>query len=68
MESLLSILGSQFLQQQDYETARLIYQCGIKWCPNYPPLYYLGGAILIDLGFPLGAAAYFEKGLQLVPT
>jgi tetratricopeptide (TPR) repeat protein len=63
--SLIFSLAAQSLQQQDYETARLLCQRGLEWCPNYPPLNYIAGFTLIDLGFPLGAIAYFQKCIQL---
>lgn len=63
--SLIFTLGSQSLQQEDYETARLLCQRGLEWCPNYPPLNYLAGATLRALGFSLGAIAYLETCIQL---
>lgn len=63
--SLIFTLAGQSLQNQDYETARLICQRGLDWCANYPPINYIAGMTLITLGFPLGAVAYFEKCLQL---
>ena len=61
----LFVLAAQSLQQKDYETARLICQRGLEWCPNYPPLNYLAGATVRALGFPLGAIAYFENCIRL---
>ncbi len=63
--SLIFTLGVQSLQQEDYETARLLCQRGLEWCPTYPPLNYLAGATIRALGFPLGAVAYFENCLRL---
>jgi tetratricopeptide (TPR) repeat protein len=63
--SLIFTLGAQFLQQEDYETARLLCQRGLEWCPNFPPLNYLTGAMIRALGFPLGAVAYFENCIHL---
>lgn len=63
--SLIFTLGVQSLQQEDYETARLLCQRGLEWCPNYPPLNYLAGATIRALGFPLGAIAYFENCIRL---
>lgn len=63
--SLIFILGVQCLQQEDYETARLLCQRGLEWCANYPPLNYLAGATIRALGFPLGAVAYFENCIRL---
>ena len=63
--SLIFTLGTQSLQQGDYETARLLCQRGLEWCPNYPPLNYLAGATIRALGFPLGAVAYFESCINL---
>lgn len=63
--SLIFILGVQSLQQEDYETARLLCQRGLEWCANYPPLNYLAGATIRALGFPLGALAYFENCIRL---
>ena len=63
--SLIFTLGSQSLQQDDYETARLLCQRGLEWCPNYPPVNYLAGATLRALGFSLGAIAYLETCIQL---
>ncbi|MBD0344941.1 MAG: hypothetical protein ICV63_09010 [Coleofasciculus sp. Co-bin14] len=63
--SLIFTLGTQSLQQGDYETARLLCQRGLEWCPNYAPLNYLAGATIRALGFPLGAVAYFENCIRL---
>lgn len=63
--SLMFILGTQFLQQEDYETARLLCQRGLEWFPTYPPLIYLTGSVLKVLGFPLGASVYFKNCLEL---
>lgn len=63
--SLILNLGMQFLQEQDYETARLLAQRGLEWCPNHPPLNYLAGSTIRALGFPLGAIAYFEYCIRL---
>ena len=63
--SLIFTLGVQSLQQEDYETARLLCQRGLEWCPSYPPLNYLAGATIRALGFPLGAVAYFENCIRL---
>jgi tetratricopeptide (TPR) repeat protein len=63
--ALLSSIGFKFIQDKDYETARLICQRGLEWCPDYPPLNYLAGATLIELGLPLGATAYFENCLRM---
>jgi tetratricopeptide (TPR) repeat protein len=63
--SLVFTLAAQSLQQQDYETTRVLCQRGLEWCPNYPPLNYLTGCLLRALGFPLGAIAYFEYCLEM---
>ncbi len=63
--SLIFTLGVRSLQDEDYETARLLCQRGLEWCPNYPPLSYLAGSISRALGFSLGAIAYFENCIQL---
>jgi tetratricopeptide (TPR) repeat protein len=63
--SLVFTLAAQSLQQKDYETARLLCQRGVEWCPDFPPLNYIAGFTLIELGFPLGAIAYFNKCIQL---
>lgn len=63
--SLVYTLGAQAIAKGDYETARLLAQRGLEWCPQHPPLNYLAGFTLLVLGFPLGALAYFESCLQL---
>ena len=63
--SLIFTLGTQSIQQEDYETARLLCQRGLEWCPNYPPLNYLAGATIRALGFSLGAVAYLETCIRL---
>lgn len=63
--ALLYNFGIKLLANNDYETARLVCQRGIEWCPNYPSMNYLAGTILRELGFPLGASAYFKKCIQL---
>jgi tetratricopeptide (TPR) repeat protein len=62
---MLYVLGEQALGQKDYETARLLCQRGLEWCPNFPPLNYLAGETLKALGFLIGAAAYFENCIKL---
>lgn len=63
--SLMFTLAGRSLQSQDYETARLLCQRGLEWCPNYPPLNYVAGMTLMALGFPLGSTAYFEYCQQM---
>ncbi|TAE55983.1 MAG: glycosyltransferase [Oscillatoriales cyanobacterium] len=63
--SLVFTLAGRSLQNRDYETTMLLCQRGLEWCPNYPPLNYIAGMTLINLGFPLGAVAYFENCLKL---
>lgn len=63
--SLVFTLAGISLQNQDYETTMLLCQRGLEWCPNYPPLNYIAGMTLINIGFPLGAVAYFENCLKL---
>jgi glycosyltransferase involved in cell wall biosynthesis len=63
--TLLHLLGGQYFERNDYETARLLCQRGLEWRPNYPPLNHLAGEILKELGFPLGAIAYFENCIKL---
>lgn len=63
--SLVFTLAGQCLEQKDYETARLLCQRGLEWCPDYPPINYITGFTLIELGFPWGAIAYFKKCIQL---
>lgn len=63
--SLMFILGTQFLQHEDYETVRLLCQRGLEWFPTHPPLNYLTGSALKVLGFPLGATVYFKNCLKL---
>ncbi len=63
--SMLARLGTQALNQQDYETVRWICQRGLQWFPQFPPLNYLAGLFVGNLGFSAGAAAYFQVCLQL---
>lgn len=63
--SLVFTLAGRSLQNRDYETTMLLCQRGLEWCPNYPPLNYIAGMTLINIGFPLGAVAYFENCLKL---
>jgi tetratricopeptide (TPR) repeat protein len=63
--SLVFTLAAQSLQNQDYETAQLLCQRGLEWCPNYPPINYIAGMTLASLGFLLGATAYLEECLEL---
>lgn len=62
---LLYKLGAQAIVNKDYETARLICQRSLEWCPNYPPISYLAGVTLKELGFFLGAAVYFKNCLRM---
>lgn len=63
--TLLDMLGSRALTAEDLETAQLICQRGLEWCPHFPPLNYLTGELLMHLGFPKGAIAYFQYCLQM---
>lgn len=63
--SLMYAMGIQSLPQKDYETVKLLCQRGLEWTPNYPPLMYLTGALVRELGFSLGAIPYFQNCLQM---
>jgi glycosyltransferase involved in cell wall biosynthesis len=63
--TMLHFFASEAFKQEDYETARMFCQRGLEWCPNFPPLNYLAGEILLNLGFALGAIAYFDHCLKL---
>jgi glycosyltransferase involved in cell wall biosynthesis len=62
---LIYDLGMQAFAEKDYENARLYCKRGLEWYGNYPPLNYLAGVILSALKFPIAAAVYFEKCIQL---
>ncbi|MGA7933745.1 MAG: glycosyltransferase [Kovacikia sp.] len=68
LPTLMHFMAEQALDRNDFETARLLCQRGLEWCPNHLPLNYLAGHMLLDLGFPLGAIAYFEQCLELAQT
>ncbi len=63
--NLLMLLGQQALEREGYEVGQLICQRACAWYPSYPPLAYLTGLLLRDLGFHQGAIAYFQACLQL---
>ena len=63
--SLMFTLAGQSLQQQDYEISRLLAQRGIEWFSEFPPLNYITGFTLMELGFPLAAVPYFQKCIEL---
>jgi tetratricopeptide (TPR) repeat protein len=63
--TLICELGWRSLDAEDLETTRLLCQRGLEWCPNHAPLHCLAGEVLLMLGFPLGAIAYFETALRL---
>jgi tetratricopeptide (TPR) repeat protein len=46
----------------------MLCQRGLEWFPQFLPILYLTGEILLKLGFPLGAIAYFERCLHLAQT
>ncbi|WP_421657549.1 glycosyltransferase [Leptothermofonsia sp. ETS-13] len=66
--TLMHFMATQALDRNDFETARMLCQRGLEWCPDHLPLNYLAGHMLLELGFPLGAVAYFEKCLNLAQT
>ncbi|MDX2098115.1 MAG: glycosyltransferase family 2 protein [Leptolyngbyaceae cyanobacterium bins.59] len=69
LPALLFTLGSDAcLSREDYETTLLICRRGLEWFPAYPPLHHLTGYALRELGFSLGAIAYFEQCLHLGRT
>jgi hypothetical protein len=52
LKFLIYKLAWQFLEEaEDYETARLIVERGLRWFPDYPPLFYLADLTLFHLGF-----------------
>ncbi len=63
--TLVCELGWRSLEADDLETVRLLCQRGLEWCPTHAPLNHLAGEVLLALGFPLGATAYFETCLRL---
>ena len=63
--TLVCELGRRSLDVEDLESARLLCQRGLEWCPNHAPLHCLTGDVLLLLGFPLGAIAYFATALRL---
>lgn len=65
---LMQNVGRVAMEQEDYETVRLICQRGLEWFSNYPPLNYLTGDMLRQLGFLRGAIAYYETCLNLGQT
>jgi len=62
---LLQSLAGKALEQEDYETLRVICQRGLEWFENFPPLNYLTANLMSVLGFPRGAIAYLDYCLQL---
>jgi tetratricopeptide (TPR) repeat protein len=66
--TLLYTLGYDLLENQDYETLILLCQRGLQWAPKYPPLSYLTGLLVSNLGFPRGAIAYFKLCLDMGET
>lgn len=69
LPAILLTLGLNFLlEQQDYDSAGLISRRGLEWFPDYPPLNYLAGLLLREMGFTLGAIAYFERCLDMGQT
>ncbi|MCM1985243.1 tetratricopeptide repeat-containing glycosyltransferase family 2 protein [Lyngbya confervoides] len=62
--TILDALGSQALEQEDLESARLLCMRGLEWFPTFPPLNYLAGELMMQLGFPLAAKSYFEACLE----
>jgi len=66
LRALLFTIGANFLHaHQDYETTLLLCQKSLEWFPNYPPLNHLTGILLRELGFLLGATAYFKNCIQM---
>jgi glycosyltransferase involved in cell wall biosynthesis len=63
--TLLEAIGAQALEAEDFETVRIICERGLEWCPNHPPLNHLAGDLLLLMGFPRGAIAYFQYCLQM---
>ncbi len=61
-------LGLTCLERKDYETNLLISQRALQWSVNYPPVYYLTGEVLRELGLLLGAIPYYEACLNLGQT
>lgn len=68
LPTLMHYLAGTSLDQQDFESARMLCQRGLEWFPTHVPLTFLSGEMLLNLGFPLGAIAYFQRCLDLGRT
>jgi tetratricopeptide (TPR) repeat protein len=64
VRSWLYCLGVQLLQDEDYESVRILCHRGLEWFPDYPPLSYLSGLFLKITGFLQGSIPYFEHCLD----
>jgi hypothetical protein len=61
----LYFIGTRAAAYEDRDTLALICQTGLIWEPDSPYINYLTGAMLTDLGFSLGAIAYFDRCLSI---
>ena len=61
----LYFIGKRAAAYEDHDTLALICQTGLVWEPDSPNINYLTGVMLTNLGFSLGAIAYFEKCLRI---
>ncbi len=50
---------------KDYDTAQYYAHYGLKFFNAYPPLLYVTGLLIFELGLPRGALPYFHRCLDL---
>jgi tetratricopeptide (TPR) repeat protein len=66
--SWLYSLAVRSLQSEDIETSQYICEQGMKWFPDFPPLFYLNGLILKMLGARVESIFYFEHCIEAGQT
>ncbi|XFA73703.1 glycosyltransferase [Thermosynechococcaceae cyanobacterium Okahandja] len=50
---------------KDYDTAQTYATYGLTFFDTYPPLLYVTGLLIFELGLPRGALPYFQRCLDL---
>lgn len=65
LRSLLFWASCTAFNAKDYDSVQCYASYGLRYFPAYPPLLYVAGLIIFELGLPRGALPYFHRCLDL---
>lgn len=65
LRHLLFWVSYRAFEAKDYETAQYYLSYGLRFFDHYPPLLYVTGLLIFELGLHRGALPYFHRCLDL---